>query len=361
MDAEVSELVSFLNSAEKEKTDAGYIKIKSYNTTEMLPGDCNEVFTCRMVRMKSGICYSGAIHESLQVGNGKVTRFFPKTILHHDGYAWKNEQDALSKMERNLSLLEKALEKSPNNARILMECIESSNFQPEKRHFYAHKAFALLQGGKKIEENALSAPLARDACIVAVEDRLLEAGEWIFWTKNHFPNSVFINIDVAYAETLYAHREKRYEGVIQTAEQYLAALEKLSEKSAQVELCFSPLHRAKQTDRQRLMLVLAEAYGKTEHISKVWDLIHGWSFYDSAPEILSDWVRVMTLLAALPEAKQEARRVFDAAKAGDAGESVSQKAYVSSLLNLDWQHPGGIGCLVELTALLGDYARCLFS
>ena len=76
LDAEVSELVSFLNSAEKEKTDAGYIKIKSYNTTEMLPCDCNEVFTCRMVRMKSGICYSGAIHESLQVGNGKVTRFF---------------------------------------------------------------------------------------------------------------------------------------------------------------------------------------------------------------------------------------------------------------------------------------------
>lgn len=357
LDAEVSELVSFLNSAEKEKTDAGYIKIRNYNTTEMLPGDCNEVLTCRMVRMKSGICYSGAIHESLQVGNGKVTRFFPKTILHHDGYAWKNEQDALSKMERNLSLLEKALEKSPNNARILMECIESSNFQPEKRHFYAHKAFALLQGGKKIEENAFSAPLARDACIVAVEEQLPEAEKWIDWTKKKFSKSVFVHIDVAYAEALCAHREKRYEDVIRTAEQYLAALDKFSEKSDQFELCISPLHRVKQTDRQRIMLMLAEAYGKTEHISKVWDLIHGWSFYDSAPEILSDWVRVMTLLAALPEAKQEARRVFDAAKAGDEGESVLQKAYVSSLLNLYWQHAGGIGVFVELPSILGDYAR----
>lgn len=357
LDAEVSELVSFFHSAEKEKTDAGYIKIRNYNTTEMLPGDCNEFFVCRMVRMKSGICYSGAIHESLRVSNGKVTRFFPETILHHDGYAWKNAADVQNKMQRNLSLLEAELKKHPNNARILQECIESSNFQPEKRHFYAHKAFALLQGGERIEENAFSAPLARDACIVAVEEQLPEAGKWIDWTKKKFPKSVFVYIDVAYAETLYAHREQRYEDVIHTAEQYLAALDGFSGQSNQLELCISPLHRVKLTDRQRIMLMLAEAYGKTEHISKVWDLIHGWTFYDSAPEILSDWVRVMTLLVVLPEAKKEARRVFDATKADDEEESALRKAYVSAVLNLYWQHAGGIGVFVELPDVLGDFAR----
>lgn len=360
LDAEVSELVSFFHSAEKEKTDAGYIKIRNYNTTEMLPGDCNEFFVCRMVRMKSGICYSGAIHESLCVSNGKVTRFFPETILHHDGYAWKNASDVQNKMQRNLSLLETELKKHPNNARILQECIESSNFQPEKRHFYAHKAFALLHGGERIEENAFSASLARDACIVAVEEQLPEAGKWIDWTKKKFPKSVFVHIDVAYAETLYAHREQRYEDVIHTAEQYLAALDGFSGQSNQLELCISPLHRVKQTDRQRIMLMLAEAYGKTEHISKVWDLIHGWTFYDSAPEILSDWVRVMTLIEGISGAEEEALRVFQATDSKDDQKQFKlHHAYVNAVLNLLWNEREGVGIFRRLPGLLGLCATFL--
>ena len=155
---DVSELAEFLNGENAEKADVGYVIQRNYNTTQMLPGDCNDFFACRMVRMQSGIRYMGTIHESLQVPSGKVARFFSKTILHHDGYAWKTEADAQAKMQRNLELLEKALEQHPNNARLLTQCIESSNFQTDKRNFYAHRAMDVLTNGK-IEDPSFAAPL----------------------------------------------------------------------------------------------------------------------------------------------------------------------------------------------------------
>ena len=359
LDADVSELVSFFSSDDQNKTDAGYIKIRNYNTVEMLPGDCNEFFVCRMVRIKSGIRYSGTIHESLQVTKGKVTRFFPTTILHHDGYAWKDAQDALAKMQRNLSLLEKALEQHPKNARIMMECIESSNFQPDKRHFYAHKAMDLLQS-KQIDESIFCAPLTRDVCIVAVEEKLPEAAEWITWAQKHFADSAFIRVDIAFAAALQAHHNQDFVSVIQAGEQYKEESFKFSQDpvlQAQT-LYVSPLQRTKTSDQQILDLMLSEAYARTGNPEKSWELLRGWNFSSVAPEILSDWVRAITLLEHIPGAEEEVLRVFNTTDSEET-ESKLRHTYVNALLNLFWNGRQGVGVFRRLPGLLGTCAAFL--
>lgn len=357
MDADVSELTSFLQSAEREKVDAGQIKILNYNTVEMLPGDYNAFFVYRIVRMASGIRYKGAIHEAFAVSNGKTVRFFPNTVLHHDGYAWKDETDAKGKMQRNLTLLEKELQQHPTNARILMQCIESSNFQPDKRTFYAHKAMSLLQN-TDMEEAIFSAPLSRDICIVAVEEKMPEAAEWIRWTQKRFEKSIFIRVDVAYAAALLAHREQRFEDVIHEGTQYLTASDSYARQSDQRELAVAPLHRVKVTDRQRVQLVLAEAYGKTGCTDSAWELLRGWTFYPSAPEIISDWVRVMTLLEHIPDAEEEVLRVFEATESEET-ESQLRHTYINALLNLFWNGRQGVGVFRRLPGLLGICAAFL--
>ena len=359
LDTDVSELAAFLTSPEAEQIGVGYIIQRNYNTADMVPGDCNDFFALRMARMQPGIRYTGTIHESLQVPSGKSVRFFSKTILHHDGYAWKTEAEARAKMQRNLELLEKALEQQPNNARILTQCIESSNFQPDQRNFYAHRAMDVLQNGK-VEEPVFAAPLARNICIVAAEEKMPEAAEWVAWAQKHFPDSAFIRVDVSFAAALVAHHDRDSEKVIQAGEQYKAEWHKFCNDSAlQAQtLCISPLQRTKISDQQILNLMLSEAYARTGHPEKSWELLRGWNFSSVAPEILSDWVRAMTLLEHIPGAEDEVLRVFNITDSEET-ESKLRHTYVTALLNLFWNGRQGVGVFCRLPGLLGICAAFL--
>lgn len=359
LDANVSELVSFLTSPDAKQTDVGYIIVRNYNTADMVPGDCNDFFALRMARMQPGIRYTGTIHESLQVPSGKSVRFFSKTILHHDGYAWKTEAEARAKMQRNLELLEKALEQQPNNARILTQCIESSNFQPDQRNFYAHRAMDVLQNGK-VEEPVFAAPLARNICIVAAEEKMPEAAEWVAWAQKHFPDSAFIRVDVSFAAALVAHHDRDSEKVIQAGERYKAEWHRFCNNSAlQAQtLCIAPLQRAKTSDQQILDLMLSEAYARTGHPEKSWELLRGWEFSPAAPEILADWVRAMTLLEHIPGAEDEVLRVFNITDSEET-ESKLRHTYVTALLNLFWNGRQGVGVFCRLPGLLGICAAFL--
>lgn len=361
LDANVSELVTFLTSSDVQKIDVGYIIVRNYNTNEMRQGDCTDFLACRMIRMATGIRYAGSIHEAFSGHAGRASRFFHATVLHHDGYAWLTQEDARAKLQRNLSLLEKELEKQPNNARILMECIESSNFEPEKRRQYSLRAMELLKKGN-LEEDIFAPLLARDACMAGAGERYPETVEWIAWAQKHFPDSAFIRIDVSFAEALQAHHDQDHAKVIQAAEKYKTELRAFShDRSLQAKtLSLSPLQWAKAVDRQILDLMSAEALAKCDQAKKGWALLRGWEFSPAMPEVLADWVRAMTLMEGIPGAEEEVLRVFQ--KTGsedDQKQSKLRHAYVNALLNLLWNERDGVGIFRRLPGLLGVCATFL--
>lgn len=353
LDADVSELVSFLTSADAKQTDVGYVIVRNYNTADMVPGDCNDFFAFRMVRMATGIRYHGAVHEAFSVQAGQVSRFFHATILHHDGYAWRTQDKAREKLQRNLALLEAEIQKHPHNARILMECIESSNFEAEKRRKYSQMAMDLLQNGP-IEEAIFAPVLARSACMAAAGERYPEAAEWIAFAQEHFPDSAFIRVDVSFAAALQAHHDRDSAKVIQAGERYKAEWHAFSQDpDLQAKtLYLSPLQWVKAVDRQIIDLLLAEAYARTGRPEKAWDLLHGWEFSPATPEVLADWVRAMTLLEHIPGAEEEVLRVFNATDSTET-ESKLRHTYVNALLKLLWNRRKGVGVFRRLPGLLG--------
>ena len=355
LDADVSELVSFFRSSEAERVEVGYVIQRNYNTEAMIPGDCNDFFACRMVRMSTGRRYIGTIHESFGGGSRETAHFFHTIILHHDGYVWKNKADAQQKMQRNLSLLKMELEQHPNNARIMMQCTESSNFQPDARNFYAHQAMKLLRN-ETIEESIYAAPLARNVCIIAAEEKLPEAAVWIAWLQQNFPDSAFLRIDGSFAAALQAYHDHDYAGVIQAGTQYQTELRTFSRNvSMQAQtLCISPLQRIKTSDQQILSMMLSESYAKTGQLDRAWKLLRGWKFSSAAPEILSDWVRVMTLMEYIPGAEEEVLRVFETTASEETkNEPKLRHTYVNALLNLLWNAREGVGVFRRLPGLLG--------
>lgn len=359
LDADVSELVSFLTSSDAKQTDVGYVIVRNYNTADMVPGDCNDFFAFRMVRMATGIRYHGSVHEAFSVQAGQVSRFFHATILHHDGYAWRTQDNAREKLQRNLTLLEAEVQKHPNNARILMECIESSNFEAEKRRKYSQMAMDLLQNGP-IEEAIFAPVLVRSACMAAAGERYPEAAEWIAWAQEHFPDSAFIQVDVSFAAALQAHHDRDSAKVIQAGERYKAEWHDFSQNlDLQAKtLRLSPLQWVKAVDRQIINLLLAEAYARTHRPEKAWELLRGWEFSPVTPEVLADWVRAMTLLEHIPGAEEEVLRVFNTIDSEET-ESKLRHTYVNALLNLFWNRRQGVGVFRRLPGLLGTCAAFL--
>ncbi|MDR3767387.1 MAG: glycosyltransferase family 2 protein [Butyricicoccus sp.] len=359
LDADVSELVSFLTSASAKKTDVGYVIVRNYNTADMVPGDCNDFFAFRMVRMAMGIRYHGSVHEAFSVQAGQVSRFFHATILHHDGYAWRTQDNAREKLQRNLDLLEAEIQKHPHNARILMECIESSNFEEEKRRKYSQMAMDLLKNGP-IEEAIFAPVLARSACMAAAGERYPEAAEWIAFAQEHFPDSAFIRVDVSFAAALQAHHDRDSAKVIQAGERYKAEWHAFSQDpDLQAKtLYLSPLQWVKAVDQQIIDLLLSEAYARTGQPETAWKLLRGWEFSPATPEVLADWVRTMTLLEHIPGAEEEVLRVFNATDSEET-ESKLRHTYVSALLNLFWNGRAGVGVFRRLPGLLGICAAFL--
>lgn len=361
LDADVSELVSFFHSPEVEQAEVGYVVQRNYNTVDMIPGDCNDFLALRMARMSTGLRYTGTIHESFAGGAGRKAHFFHATVLHHDGYAWRTQENAREKLQRNLTLLEKELEKHPNNARILMECIESSNFETEKRRKYSQMAMDLLQNSP-IEEAIFAPVLARSACMAAAGERYPEAAAWIAFAQQRFPDSAFIRVDVSFAAALQAHHDRDSAKVIQAGEQYKVEWRAFSQNPAlqAKTLYLSPLQWVKTVDQQIIDLLLSEAYARTGQPEKAWELLRGWEFSPATPEVLSDWVRVMTLLEHIPGAEEEVLRIFEATDSADAeNESKLRHTYVNALLNLLWNGRDGVGVFRRLPGLLGTCAAFL--
>lgn len=360
LDEGISELVAFLTSKESAKYSIGYITIRNYDTVDM-DGDYDDFMALRLVNMRLGIRYAGTIHESVQTPEGSNARVLPKTILHHDGYAWQGPEAAQAKMQRNLALLEAAVAKQPNNARILMQCIESSNFQPDKRKAYAHQAMNLIQNGK-IEDPIFVPPLVRNVCIVAAEEKMPEAAEWIDWAQAHYSGSAFVKVDVSFAAALQAYHAQNHKKVIRAGEKYKSEWKKFSgDPVLQAKtLCLSPLHRIQKSDQQRIDLILSEAYVKTDTPEKALNVLRDWDLSTVTSETLANWVRAMTLLEHVGGAEEEALRVFESINSVDAEVCLQQRdTYVNTLIGLFWRGEEGVGVFRRLPGLLGICAAFL--
>ena len=346
LDADLSELLAFLES--KEKTDFAFVVVRSYLSEKLERADqFSDLNALRLTRMSAGQRYVGAIHESW-VWGGKA-HLLAHTILHHDGYLHTDREEARKKLRRNLRLLRRELEKNPEDLRTLNECVDSSRMEPEHLE-YIRKAVALVQKQAGRWE-IYGGCILRSAVQAAREQELPELRDWIAHAEEHFSNSPFTQIDVQYTAFMAAYGAADWAQAARHAEAYRTGVRTLRAdrfgQKAKDELLRDPLRFASAAEERTVQLGLANACLQNGQPERALDTLaeldaaklsarqlqnavvilggaHGQSRLDTAPVLTALYDRI-----AAPEPDEQARQerlaAFDAVAAAAFAEEYREE------------------------------------
>ena len=128
LDSDISELASFLDDSEEHDEQIAMVNIRNYDTYEM-DGDYSDFLAGRIVRMSTGVRYEGAIHEHFNFQGDVKAYSLANTVLHHDGYVGLHQKNEAGreKAQRNVRMIQKELEKKPENLLLYMQLIEAGS------------------------------------------------------------------------------------------------------------------------------------------------------------------------------------------------------------------------------------------
>lgn len=198
MTEDIAELIAF----SKEKTlphDLGAVNIHNYNTVELDDTkQYNDFSGIRLLRMSTGIRYTGCIHERWVFPNGEPPKamMLYNTWLKHDGYAYADKAAELAKHNRNMALLKKKLAEDPDDMQTLVECIDISKYDGESSE-YARRVIEVINK-KPLHWEKFGPVVYRGAVSVGKLQKLPELRNWIDQALSVFPNSIYTRVDVAY-------------------------------------------------------------------------------------------------------------------------------------------------------------------
>ncbi len=210
LDPNIDMLKQFFLFPHKKKVNFAFVIIRNY-VNQNMDDNYSDFSTARITRMSYGARFVGSIHESWLIEEDAGSVFLQKTILHHDGYAFFSEEQTRKKKERNLILLEKELEKTPNSLRRLLQCIESSDCFEEKIHNFLCRSMELLQNETVDEKTKYMVPIVKYAVGMACKYGFDEHDEWLTFAQQHCANSIYYLIDIAYVEVVATYRNEQYE------------------------------------------------------------------------------------------------------------------------------------------------------
>ncbi len=275
LDPDVSELTEFLRR-KGQPHGAGTVIQRNYVHREM-DGQYSDFSALRLLKMSTGLRYHGAIHESWSPKDGEnikiVVMPLTKTILHHDGYVDLTGESGRAKRERNLKLLRRELEKTPDDLRRLQQYLESGMKEPDFVDKIRYAA-GLIEGKRPGWENYGPA-IFRLAVAAASDQKLPEIEAWIQRAVDWFPDSYFTRIDVASLAFGYSWNEKKdYGACIRWGEMYFDAC---AQYDGDLEKRFAFLSgavsKASPADRENMRAFLAGAYVKEARPEKALPLL----------------------------------------------------------------------------------------
>ena len=110
---DVSEIVEFFCSGEYLQYQSATYQIRNYTNLE--GAEYNMAILGRMVRRKPETCFIGSIHEAFSELQLPCKDF--SAYVHHYGYAYSGEEEKIAHIQRNVTLIEKELQKNPGDLR----------------------------------------------------------------------------------------------------------------------------------------------------------------------------------------------------------------------------------------------------
>ncbi len=254
LDGNITELVKFLHNP--GRSEFAMVIQRNYFTFAM-DGIYSDVLPVRLARMSTGARYEGAIHEKWPLGEGKV-QVLPHTVLHHDGYVGVHGPEGKEKRKRNLTLLQKELEKEPENLQRHLQLIESS--EKADTADYVRAAMELVE--RKVPGwDFFGPPIIRHGVVIAWDLELPVLDEWIKKAEELFPDSMFIRLDVEFVAILNCRNQHDYARCAERGGRWLWAWrEYRDKKESLIALMVSAITTAGPRWEQEVRIVMADAY-----------------------------------------------------------------------------------------------------
>jgi len=270
---DIRELIAF-SREKKLPHDFGSINIRNYKSVDLDEKQHNDFAGIRLLRMSTGIRYTGCIHEKWAPPTGETVKamMLCNTWLNHDGYAYVDDAAEQAKHDRNIALLRKKLAENPEDMQTLVECIDVSKYDTEGIGF-ARKAVEVLDKRPPRWER-YGPTVMRGAVSAAKLQKMPELGEWISKAAELFPNSIFIRTDVAYYALVDCSDRGDYAGVIRWGEMYRDALsDYCAGNYDHSELLRGGLELVSPYWERKVLIVMAHAYLECDDPEKAFDAL----------------------------------------------------------------------------------------
>lgn len=212
-----NELIAFFTSGECDRYgSATYIQ---RNYADSLGEQYNDFSALRLTKVYPGFCFSHIIHEDFP-------RLLPTKILHdyvhHYGYVYGNEAELLAKQDRNVSLLKKALEKDPEDLKMLYQLSREffATGETAQVREYAERGLNLerkhpdLQRRLMLHYNILRA--------LFKESKFESVLRYMDTINSEFAEKNIFWLDFDYTAQMSAMEQKDYERSVSYGEAYLS-------------------------------------------------------------------------------------------------------------------------------------------
>lgn len=273
LDEDIAELTRFLQIQNRE-LECADIVVRSY----MREGSTREYQDARLIRllrMSTGVRFSGKIHESWSRGTPLSAVRLAHTLLHHDGYIGLSGERGKAKRERNMTLLRETLASSPESLRTLLECIESCGSQvTEESEGYIRRGVAGIKA-RHSGWDGYGQPILRYAVVAAESKKFPELEEWIALAEELFPNSFYTRIDIQQTAAIHSWNAENYADCIRRGEIFLSACaEYHAGKGDQEALTYSTIIMATHRWERHMQMVLVNAYQKEGRLERAWELLN---------------------------------------------------------------------------------------
>lgn len=273
LDPNFSQLTEFLTDKRNKRYRWGAVNIISYPDFEM-KGEETDFLALRLARMDMKPRYSGIIHEAFPDVRADQCMPLIDVRFHHDGYA-KDSGHIVKKLERNLRLLQRALEKSPDDLRLLVQAVESSGHLPAQKIEYLRRAMKVLESQISTSIGKQLGPvLCCHALEEATKQKMPEMEKWEELSATAYPDAIFLRLDGNFALTKYYSEEKQYDKVPGYANAFLNAWNDFQKRHFDpIELMFSVLRCVDRRYEAFIRAAGCEALGRLGRTAEAAELL----------------------------------------------------------------------------------------
>ena len=311
----VSPLIDFFNSGECGRYESAILAIRNYTNPQGT--EYYDTYPGRLLRLYPGVRFEHAIHED-------ITRRTPvkmlNAVLDHYGYAFSRPEDKERHDLRNRKMLEKMLEKDPDDLKALFQLSRQLvGTDNGKSLAYAERGVEVsrrLDGDRthcysRMQNSRLNALLH-----VGDDEKLLDAVPDALSRENE-PG--LFHLEIYWMGQQAAYRLKKYPETVEMGNSYLKVYEAYREGKLDLTLrMFDFFDHGSQTSCNEVLLLNGMAYlalDETEQVKKCLEKID-LSLPDSPSngpltlcfslaDRLDDWSAAVRLYNRLPRGKKQ--------------------------------------------------------